>query len=176
MDSSFHFYTIKDEYVQYLRKFDSKVHYQYKDNASTYVGIVLVKNNFNYFVPLSSYSKKNPTKDKRMKERDRIVIRLFELGNLNNPLGYLLFNNMIPVPNSELLPIVLDLSISKHKMMSKQIIFMKAINDKIHNKAETVYRKSVFDKDKYYVNFCCDFKILEAKAILYTKGLDEKQQ
>ncbi|EGO8836040.1 TPA: type III toxin-antitoxin system ToxN/AbiQ family toxin [Enterococcus faecalis] len=169
MKNSFSFYTVTDEYINYLREFESKVHYQYEHEASTYVGIVLKKNDFNYFVPLSSYSKDKPQKDINMRKRSRIVTRLFELGNLENPLGYLLHNNMIPVPDSELKRIDLDLSTPKHQMMQKQLIFMKDISQNIENKSNVVYRKTVYEKDSYYVRFSCDFKLLEAKATLYSK-------
>ena len=169
MKNSFSFYTVTDEYINYLREFESKVHYQYENNASTYVGVVLKKNDFNYFIPLSSYKKGNPEKDKAMKKRSRIVTRLFEIGNINNPLGYLLHHNMIPVPDSELIPLPLDLKKPKHKMMQKQLIYMKSISEKIENKSEVVYRKAAHEKDGYYLKFSCDFKLLEAKATLYSK-------
>ncbi|EIL7880425.1 type III toxin-antitoxin system ToxN/AbiQ family toxin [Listeria monocytogenes] len=166
-DYKFSFYTITDEYIGHLREFDKKVHHQYEDNASTYVGIVLRKNGFNYFVPLSSFS---VNKDEKMKKRSQIVIRLFEVNNEENPLGYMLFNNMIPVPDSELINIQLDMSVPKHKMMLKQLVYMKTIGEKIENKADLVYRKVVEEEVNYFLNFCCDFRLLEAKAILYKKN------
>ncbi|TDL33487.1 type III toxin-antitoxin system ToxN/AbiQ family toxin [Macrococcoides bohemicum] len=157
------FYTVSDKYISYLRSFDNKVHHQYPNGESIYVGIVLKTNGINYFVPLSSYSE---NKDKKMKKRNRLIIRLFEHNNLDNPLGYLLFNNMIPVPESELFSINLDLDIKKHRMMQKQLIFMKGNLDRIENKAKQTYRKRL-EEDEYFIKMCCDFQLLEEKYLLY---------
>ncbi len=44
---------LDDEYINYLRKFDSKVAYN-KNKTRPYIGIVYTFNNLNYFAPLSS--------------------------------------------------------------------------------------------------------------------------
>lgn len=46
-------YYIKDDYIDYLRKYDDRVLYNKKETRP-YVGVVLEFNGFNYFVPLSS--------------------------------------------------------------------------------------------------------------------------
>lgn len=87
--------------------------------GSVYVGVVLeISNDVSYFVPLTSYSKK---KEAKMKQRKQLVSSLHELGNRDNKLGYMLFNNMIPVPKIELQLIDLsDQSIPKNRMMKLQ--------------------------------------------------------
>lgn len=155
------FYTVSKEYLDYLRQFENKISNHNNVDGGTYVGIVLKQGEYNYFVPLTSY---NPTKENKMKKRSRIIIRLFEKDNQSNKLGYMLFNNMIPVPLSELVRIDLsDKTIAKNKMMDKQYIFMNSILERIKNKAHTVYRNRV-NGDNYFVNWCCDFELLERKS------------
>ncbi|WP_425613245.1 type III toxin-antitoxin system ToxN/AbiQ family toxin [Xylocopilactobacillus apicola] len=47
--------------------------------------------------------------------------------------------------------------------MLNEYIFLSdpSVNQRIINKAETVYRKKTIDKDDYYDLFCNDFKLLE---------------
>lgn len=45
-------YRIKDEYIDFLRKYDEKVS-KNKEETRPFVGIVFEINNFKYFAPLS---------------------------------------------------------------------------------------------------------------------------
>ncbi|BDR59634.1 type III toxin-antitoxin system ToxN/AbiQ family toxin [Xylocopilactobacillus apicola] len=101
-------YTISDEYISYAHKIEPKVALQenYLGDRD-YCGIVIKQGKFNYYAPLSSYSAK---KELKMKKRNRIIIRIFEKENLNNRLGYVLLNNMLPVPLSELSRVQITMS------------------------------------------------------------------
>lgn len=46
-------YYIDDNYINYLRQFDSKVYYN-KNHTRPYVGVVYIFNGYYYFAPLSS--------------------------------------------------------------------------------------------------------------------------
>ena len=48
------FYTIKEDYIEYLSRFDSHVSWN-KDQKRPYVGIVLRIEKYLYFAPLYSY-------------------------------------------------------------------------------------------------------------------------
>ena len=50
-------YSISDEYVEYLRKFDNRVYdnkEDYRVHTRKYLGVVLSINSFNYYIPFSS--------------------------------------------------------------------------------------------------------------------------
>ena len=50
-------YAVTDEYIDYLRKFDSKVYDNKEDKRKVmrkYLGIVLTINEMNYYIPMSS--------------------------------------------------------------------------------------------------------------------------
>ena len=80
---------------------------------------------------------------------------------------------MIPVPESELIPIIIDLNSElttpKDRMLLKQYLFIKEEEntDRILNKAELVYRKQTEGRDGYYQNWCCNFKKLELCCTSY---------
>ncbi len=61
-------YTVIDEYIDYLRQFDSKVYDNKKDKRKVmrkYLGIVLTINEMNYYIPMSS-PKKSDLKSKNL--------------------------------------------------------------------------------------------------------------
>lgn len=161
MERKIYLYTISNSYINYLQQFDTKISLHNSTQGSVYVGAVLeISNDVSYFVPLTSYSKK---KEVKMKQRNQLVLSLHELGNRDNKLGYMLFNNMIPVPKTELQLIDLsDQSIPKNRMMKLQQTYMRSILSGIENKSAVVYRKQI-DGDPYFRNWCCDFKLLEEK-------------
>ena len=50
-------YAVTDEYIDYLRQFDSKVYDNKEDKRKVmrkYLGIVLTINEMNYYIPMSS--------------------------------------------------------------------------------------------------------------------------
>ena len=53
-------YYLDENYINYLRKFDTKVAYN-KNQTRPYIGIVYTFNGFNYFAPLSYWFLKNFT-------------------------------------------------------------------------------------------------------------------
>lgn len=163
MERKIYLYTISNSYINYLQQFDTKISLHNSTQGSVYVGAVLeISNDVSYFVPLTSYSKE---KEERMKHRKQLVLSLHELGDSDNKLGYMLFNNMIPVPKTELQLIDLsDQSIPKNRMMKLQQTYMRSILSGIENKSAVVYRKQI-DGDPYYVRWCCDFSLLERKCI-----------
>ena len=58
MNKKFNLYYIKEEYIEYLRKFDSRVAYN-KNQTRPYVGIVCIYKGQKYFVPMSSPKEKH---------------------------------------------------------------------------------------------------------------------
>lgn len=86
------FYNIKDDYVQFLRTFDTKVA-ENKHESRPYVGVVFQIGSIEYYAPFTSPKPKH----QRMKNgKDFRKINQGKYGAIN-------FNNMIPVPRSALL-------------------------------------------------------------------------
>ena len=161
MQNIINLYKVSDRYLNYLQQFDSRVSSHNSTEGGTYVGTILkTTDGILYFVPLSSYK---PNKEARMRNRQQITIYLYEDGNNNNKLGYLLLNNMIPVPGTELTLVDLsNQSIPKNRMMLLQQIYIRKNSEKIKRKAAVVYRKQI-EGNPYFRNWCCDFKLLEEK-------------
>lgn len=158
-------YTISDQYVTYAHSMEPKVSLQDTyEGERDYCGIILQQGQYSYFAPLSSY---NPDKETKMKKRTRIIIRLFEKNNPKNRLGYILLNNMLPVPTSEVQQVHINLGngIPKERMLLNQYLFISddEVSQRIEQKAKTVYRKRCAGQDDFYNTFCNDFKLLEEK-------------
>lgn len=174
MERKIYLYTISNSYINYLQQFDKKVSLHNSAQGGVYVGAVLeISKDVSYFVPLTSYSKE---KEVKMKHRKQLILSLHELGNSDNKLGYMLFNNMIPVPKTELQLIDLsDQSIPKNRMMKLQQTYMRSILSGIENKSAVVYRKQI-DGDPYYVKWCCDFTSLERRCIEFIESNHSQSQ
>ncbi len=88
-------YEIKNEYIKYLSNYQEHLFLHTNEKGKRkYIGIVFQINGINFFAPLSSYK----TKHVKMKESvDFIKIKDYAVINLNN---------MIPVPNSQIVEIV----------------------------------------------------------------------
>lgn len=148
-------YYITENYVDYLRKFDSNVAYN-KNATRPYIGIVYTYNNYNYFVPLASPKPKHITiSDKAI---DIYKIKNGELGVVN-------INNMIPTPMNELTEVLPTVKDSKYKkMLQEQLTFLnnhKAELFKKVNYFQNIYRKGHLTEN--VLKRCCNFILLEEK-------------
>lgn len=157
----FKLYFIDSDYINYLRKFDSRVAYNKIPNRP-YIGIVYKYNGYNYFAPLSSPKSKYITISYK-------VIDIFKIED--GKLGVINLNNMIPCPIevlTEAIPIIKD---RKYKiLLENQLTYINA------NK-EALYKKTEIFQEKYrqgylypsITNRCCNFPILEQKIKDYIK-------
>ena len=156
---------INSDYCDYLRKFDSKVPYNFdkKDNRP-FVGALLEVNNCMYFAPLSS------PKPKHLKMRNNLDF--FKIDN--GKLGAVNFNNMLPVLEKNIELINLENSDKKikekkyKKLLQEQIYWLNRNSEKLYKKAEKIY----FDYKNNVLppsikNRCCDFILLEEKCYKY---------
>ena len=154
-------YTVNKEYCEFLRKFDSKVPIVNGNKEKRlFVGILICVNNKNYFAPLTSPKKKHLM----MKDsQDFMKIDNGELGAIN-------FNNMIPIPSTELNQIsYADVKDEKYrKLLIKQISWCNSSKDKIINKAYNLYKSMKYDNmSEKLKNRCCDFELLEKMCYEY---------
>lgn len=152
-------YYLDENYINFLRKFDSKVAYN-KNTTRPYIGIVYTFHGLNYFAPLSSPKQKHLC----MKAK---AIDIFKIDN--GKLGIVNINNMIPTPIeciSEVLPKVKD---EKYKtLIENQTTYINNHKKQLYTKVEN-FRK-LYDKKHLPENVmkrCCDFKLLEEKCKEY---------
>lgn len=159
------FYDVDPDYVRYLKKaelaergFTRVPDVEYQNERKMVCGVVLEINGYKYYVPVSSYKKKQP---------NNLLIRL-EDDSFNQVKGSLRFNFMFPVE---------DQYISKrdfHKetpgrkeFLRRQWIYCNSIEDDIKVMAENTYNSVVAGNDLALVNASCDFKLLENAAKKY---------
>ena len=182
------FYRISNSYVNYLHSHDSEVLLNHEKDGTVlrpYIGILIKKSNFNYFIPLSHPNQKTDYElDGNLKESTMTIIRLIKETDF---LGKLRINNMIPVPSSELSKINLDLSSSAEKkdyinLMIDQAKVIKTRMSEIISKSNIVYNyKNNEQNFNYwkqkskpnYLNSTVDFKQAESYCSLWEKNISK---
>lgn len=150
------FYTVSDEYVQFLQKFDAKVPNNggvaYK-GVKVYVGVLLEIGNHKFLAPLSSYK---PQHD-RIDSSSPTAFKLHERLNPNNKLGMIALNYMIPVLDSEIAELDIDSQNEKYKkMLQKQYEFIKTRRTEIIERAAKLYEHVVVKRSTFFVRISCD--------------------
>ena len=154
------FYHIKDDYIVFLRQFDSKVS-ENKNQTRPYVGIVLEIDTIKYYAPFSSPKPKH-RKMKNSKDFRKIHKGIY---------GAINFNNMIPVLNDALIEI--DISnipdVQYRRLLQNQYNSIKADEEGIMKTAANL-RELIFDDennltehDKIVKQRCCNLQLLEEK-------------
>ena len=88
------FYHIENKYIDFLRQFDPRVLYN-KNEQRPYIGIIFEIEDIRYYALLSS------PKPKHIHMKNNLDFRKIDSGKL----GAVNLNNMIPVPDSVLIPI-----------------------------------------------------------------------
>ncbi len=154
-------YYIKKEYIDYLRKFDSKVPYNKKETRP-YVGVVLCYNNINYFAPLSS------PKPKHLKMNEN-ALDIFKIKN--GELGIVNINNMIPTPKECLIEVLPHVKDSKYKLLlQNQLMYLNNNKRRLYKKVIVFYKRYMKGYlSKNILDRCCNFTLLEEKCINYDK-------
>ena len=158
------FYNITDRYIQYLKQYDDKVAIN-KRETRPYIGIVFKIEEIEYFAPFSS------PKPKHEKMRNGGVdYRKIDSGKL----GIINFNNMIPVPHSELIPLIFDnIKDKKYKtLLQNQYEHIERDEEGILKTAKNLYRivTSIDELNSFYQTIrsrSCNFKLLEEKCREY---------
>lgn len=160
-------YHIDMKYIRDLANVDDKVMSvspQTKKSNRPFVGIVVICDNKEYCIPLTSPKPKH----KNMKN-DKDFSKIFDKnGNL---IGAINFNSMIPINNDVVSKI--DISISQNdnpkdkaykNLLNDQLDWCNKNRDSIINKANKLYSivTETPDKMRNLTNRCCDFKRLES--------------
>lgn len=172
-------YTVSDTYIDYLRVVDSRVQ-QNKNETRPYVVLGLTINGFDYYVPFTS-PKMTATGVKKLKIYRKMYHGMVR--QTDEHLGFLLFNNMIPVPDTEVRLMDLKKLFASDDncdrryavLLTKQIDYIKKNLDAIQMSARTAYDLGVNAKlvvnpndiESYIAGRCCDFKALEQASESY---------
>lgn len=159
-------YEIDDEYVEYLRKYDEKVlSPKVEDRKQTrkYIGVILNTQDFNYFIPLSSY--KPETYD--------LMYESISLKKIED-MAVLRINNMIPVVKNVIHEINFSLVTDEQYriLLQNEYRIIKSREREIRTDARIVYsyRLNNKNKGKGLYKICCDFKLLENVAQKWIDG------
>lgn len=162
------FYYIKEDYVDFLKKYETAQrgftcvpNAQYWNTNKFTFGAVLEVNGEQYFVPVSSYDKK---------QQDVILMTDKNPKNKSNKvLGSLRLAYMIPVPKSCIIKVDINKMPTEYSRVhvSKELAFCRRNRDKIQKQAQKTYDRVVGKKFPELIRNSCDFKLLEQAYIIY---------
>lgn len=158
------FYDVDKNYIEFLqnaefekRGFTCVPNMEYGNRNQKFLcGIVLKVGEFNYYVPVTSYSKQ---------QSENILIK-FEKDKNNPVKGSLRFNYMIPVPDEfiHLRRINAEPKLERRIFLAKQLKYIQSISDKVEKQARRTYNAVVKGYSKDLKQYACDFKLLEEKC------------
>ena len=154
------FYTVNEDYIDYLSKFDSHVSWN-KEQKRPYVGIVLRVENYLYFAPLYSYKvgydkyKDNPS-----------FIRVEDRKGKN--VSIIRFSEMLPVPETAIKLLDFNSRGDKYRdLLQAESNFINDNKNVIYSKAKKIYKNVVHIKIPFFISNSCDFELLEQKLKEY---------
>ena len=160
-------YEVSDDYIKYLKKYDKRVlDNHFIAHNRKYIGIKIILNNKNYYLPLSHPDKTDFVNGKPRKS----VIPIFRIiTNKGRLLGKVLINNMIPVPTSELTYYDVnqesDINYKNLVLMERRIL--QANKKTIINNARILYNQKISGVNYPYLNATVDFTRLESACDTY---------
>ncbi len=166
----YRFSIISDKYINYLRKTEPHVMMNKELPDRTYhrkyLGLIQKINGRNFFIPMSSPKDKDfDSKTGKIKKDSILTIYM---RNDKKLYGTLRFNNMIPVPASEIIAYDLnDEGDLKYKMLVlNELYFVRANQQKIEKTALNLYKAKVSENNKNpglekLLGIVLDFKKLE---------------
>ena len=163
--NNLYFIKIKEDYINYLRKFDAKI----QDNSGIknnkpYIGILIENNSGQkYFAPLSSPKNKHKLFDKLERE-NKLPIDIFLIrDNGRKVIGIINFNNMIPVRDETIIYFNIKDDIN-YSLLKKEYLYCIKHSKEIINKSTKVYNLVTKYKKISLVKRSCNFKLLEEKS------------
>ncbi len=166
----FKLFMVKDDYVNFCRKYDPKVQSNKEDSRKfikKYLGIVFEINNMKYYVPLSSYK---PEKHDNMSNK----IDFVRIEDEKHKYAVLNLNNMIPVPDNAIIDFninILSTNTEEERkyrdLLRNEWRICRAKRDRIIKNASKIYNMVLNNKPINIVNRCCNYKLLEKLSIQY---------
>ena len=161
------FYRIDPAYLEYLKHYEKRLESNKLKYLRPYIGVVLtVHDGINYFAPLHSPKQKHYT----MKNNLLDCIKIF--GRKGNLLSVINLNNMIPVKEECLSPIIFKNESDPFLVQKFQNEYriIKRLAPKICSNAKTLYHECQHHPDGFLAQRCYDFKLLEEKYRTYSKN------
>lgn len=163
-------YKVNLDYIKYLHTHDNKVQYsdRYTDSQNEnrpYIGPVLIKDGFSFYAPLEH------PRAAHMKLKESCYLAKIDGGKY----GIIGINNMIPVPEKELI----DFDISKDKnkaILISQFVFCKKHARAITYKANKVYTATANPDTQKSQFSSCNFLKLANKAREYSSQAQTNTQ
>ena len=175
-ESNKQFVIISDKYIEYLGKSETRVMSNKVGSRiyhRKYLGIIEKLNGFNYFIPLSSPKQKDYLQNGKIKNDSLITIYMKDSKRL---YGTLRFNNMIPVPVSEIINYDLNAKGDlKYKLIIfNELYFVRQNKDKIEHTAKNLYeaknnQDNQPDAQKPLLKMTLDFAQLEDLCLNFKK-------
>ncbi len=155
MSDRIKFYDVNLDYIDYLKRFESKVpDIKYETREKFVSGVLFEINKMKYYAPVSSF---------KYKQKTNYVIKIGDY-----PVGSIRFSFMFPVPDSELR--LKDFSAEKpdyRNLVNSELRVINKYRDAIRKKAFEVYDIAKNKKVALYTRNCCDFELLEEKSKEY---------
>lgn len=148
------FYEVNNAYLNFLRKFDSRVS---QKGGRSFICVEMFLGDKKYYLPLTSQ-----VKTKNGKKRNSLVTTKV-LDSKGESIACVLYNNMLPIPSSELSCIEFD----SHKFkdyLETEYQYLKFKVEEIRKKASKVYNMRIKGNNALLNSICCDFKLLEKKC------------
>ena len=157
-------YHTKDEYIDFLRKYDEKVAINKKESRP-YVGVVLLVDGIKYYAPLTS------PKAKHREMKNSKDFRKIDQGRL----GAINFNNMIPVPDSALMMIDINKEADARykRLLQNQYRALKVDLNAIEKTARDLRTliltpdSELRDYERQVKSRCCNLSLLESVYMKY---------
>lgn len=151
-------YNVDKKYLQYLHREDSRV--SVKFNNRPFAGIVATIDSQKQVIPLTSQTTQERKKEGKKKRSPLITTFITETSG--EEIANLLYNNMIPVSENLLQPLVIDSEKNTYEL--NEIRFLRKKWKEIEKKAGVVFNQR-YDECSHNFQFlnqtCCDFKKLE---------------
>lgn len=109
---------LESNYCDFLRKFDDKVPYNYKEKElRPFIGVLFEINDCMYFAPLSS------PKTRHLKLRAKLDFMKID----NGKLGAINFNNMLPVTEKN----IIEINLNKKCLTKKEEQYIKLLKKQL---------------------------------------------
>ncbi len=167
MSKKLKFYDVDLEYVNFLKMVDNKVTDSSKENLKNrrkFIGILIEMEVGKYVAPLSS------PKEKHLKMKENIDFLKID----NGKYGAINFNNMFPVPKDNIAELNIEEETDEKykKILENQLSWCNETKnkEKILKKAKKLYKLVTNKKiTESIIERCCDFKLLEKKALEWNK-------
>lgn len=172
-------YSVSDDYINYLRKFEDKVMLNTGDlyiHTRKYLGTVINIDGFKYYCPLSSGKRGTdyfPDGTPRPSVVPIIRIVGFDKNGKAEVKGTLLLSNMIPVPDSELIEYDHQNETErKYKdLIDLELEFININKELIKKNANRIYKEKKLKLNHIgYIKNTINFKLLEKRHDEWVKS------